>query len=199
VSHLDRKASGNVDHFAGQRVNETPDSVRLAWPAEAGAIAAIQRRAWSDRPDELGGLLLDAITLDQMTDAWESAIARPPNARCRVLVAVQQSQVVGFATTVPGDDPDVAGTSVGELAELEVDPPARGAGHGSRLLNACVDTLRADGFRRAVSWVAVADDVRRRFLQDAGWATDGSRREIGPEDGDQRLEQLRLHTEIGDG
>ena len=197
MSHLDRKFPGDVNHFGDARKRGTPDSVRLAWPAEAGAIAAVQRRAWADRPDDLGGLLLDSIALDAMTDAWHSAIVRPPNARCRVLVAVHDSEVVGFATTVPGQDPDLAGAGVGELAELEVDPAARGAGHGSRLLNASVDTLRADGFPRAVCWVAADDRIRSRFLERAGWAADGGSREIGPEEGEQRLQQVRLHTEVG--
>ena len=195
MSHLDRKASGDVNHLGS--ATETPNSVRLAWPAEAEAMAAVQRRAWADRPDDIGRLLLDAITLDAMTEAWHSAIVRPPHARCRVLVAVHDGQVVGFATTVPGQDPDLPDAGVGELAELEVDPPARGAGHGSRLLNACVDTMRADGFTRAVCWVAAKDEVRRRFLDSAGWAADGGSREIGPEEGEHRLEQVRLHTDLG--
>jgi ribosomal protein S18 acetylase RimI-like enzyme len=174
----------------------TADSVRLAWPAEAGSIAGVQRRAWAARPGRIGELLLAEITLDAMADSWRSAVLRPPDARCRVLVAVQGAQVVGFATTVPGTDPDLPGSRTGELGELEVDPQARQRGHGSRLLNACVDTMRADGFERAVCWVEVTDDVRRRFLTDAGWAADGSWREIGPQGGLDRLRQVRLHTDL---
>jgi GNAT superfamily N-acetyltransferase len=140
--------------------------------------------------------LLAGITLDEMADAWRSAVLRPPDARCRVLVAVQDARVVGFATTLPGTDPDLQESRHGELGEFEVDPQARGHGHGSRLLNACVDTLRADGFQRAVCWVEATDDVRRRFLTEAGWAADGSWREIGPVDGPDRLKQVRLHTDL---
>jgi GNAT superfamily N-acetyltransferase len=177
---------------------QTPvvDSVRLAWPAEADAIAAVQRRAWSERPGRIGELLLAGITLDAMADSWRSAVLRPPDARCRVLVAVADARVVGFATTVPGTDPDLQESRYGELGALEVDPPARGRGHGSRLLNACVDTLRADGFERAVCWVEASDEARRKFLTDAGWAADGGWREIGPQDGPDRLKQVRLHTDL---
>jgi ribosomal protein S18 acetylase RimI-like enzyme len=173
------------------------DSVRLAWPAEADAIATVQRRAWCQRPGRIGELLLAGITLEAMADSWRSAVLRPPDARCRVLVAVQDVQVVvGFATTVPGTDPDLQGSSYGELGAFEVDPQARRRGHGSRLLNACVDTLRADGFERAVCWVEASDDARRKFLTDAGWAADGGWREIGPQDGPDRLKQVRLHTDL---
>jgi GNAT superfamily N-acetyltransferase len=172
------------------------DSVRLAWPAEADSIAAVQRRAWSERPGQIGKLLLSGITLEAMADSWRSAVLRPPDARCRVLVAVADARVVGFATTVPGSDPDLQGSRTGELGAFEVDPQARGRGHGSRLLNACVDTLLADGFERAVCWVEAADDVWRKFLTDAGWAADGGWREIGPQDGPDRLKQVRLHTDL---
>ena len=172
------------------------DSVRLAWPAEADSIAAVQRRAWAERSGRIGQLLLAGITLDAMADTWRSAVLRPPDARCRVLVAIQDARVVGFATTVPGADPDLQGSKTGELGELEVDPQARERGHGSRLLNACVDTLRADGFERAVCWVEATDNVRRKFFTDAGWAADGGWREIGPQEGPDRLKQVRLHTDL---
>jgi ribosomal protein S18 acetylase RimI-like enzyme len=172
------------------------DSVRLAWPAEAAGIAAVQRRAWAERPGRIGQLLLAGITHQAMADSWRSAVLRPPEARCRVLVAVADARVVGFATTVPGTDPDLQGSKTGELGEFEVDPQARGRGHGSRLLNACVDTLRADGFERAVCWVEAADDVRRTFLTEAGWAADGGWREIGPEEDVERVKQVRLHTDL---
>jgi GNAT superfamily N-acetyltransferase len=172
------------------------DSVRLAWPAEADSIAVVQRRAWGERPGRIGQLLLAGITHHAMADSWRSAVLRPPDARCRVLVAVADALVVGFATTVPGTDPDLQGSQAGELGEFEVDPQARGRGHGSRLLNACVDTLRADGFERAVCWVEATDDVRRKFLTDAGWAADGGWREIGPRVGPDRIKQVRLHTDL---
>ena len=77
-----------------------------------------------------------------------------------------------------------------------VDPAAQHRGHGSRLLNACADTLRADGFGRACCWVNADDDALHRFLTAAGWAADGATREIGPEDESVRLKQVRLHTNL---
>lgn len=181
------------------------DSVRLAWPAEAGAIADVQRRVWSSvLPPEVAAAVLDGVTVEQMTDAWHQAVTRPPQARYRVLVAVEQSRVVGYATTVPAQDPDADPAQDGEVQEFAIDPPARHRGHGSRLVNACADTLRADGFRRARWWVGSRDEPLRRFLGAAGWAADGSTREIGSEDESLRLQQVRLHTDLtgllsGDG
>jgi GNAT superfamily N-acetyltransferase len=174
----------------------SPDSVRLAWPAEAAAIADLQRRAWAIQPPPIAEALLSAIDRAGMVESWHSAIVRPPQARCRILVALEDERVVGFATTLPGEDPDLDKAADGQLGELEVDPSAQRRGHGSRLLNACMDTLRADGFSRAVCWISAVDEDRRRFLLAAGWGVDGSWREIGSDEGSVRLKQVRLHTDL---
>lgn len=172
-----------------------PDSVRLALPREATEIADLQRRAWliefADSPDILAGLDIDA-----MAGLWHRSIVRPPLAACRVLVAVSGEGMGGFATTMPSDDPDATAGSDGMIAEFLIDSGAAGRGHGSRLLNACVDTLRADGFTRATWWVRSTDDRLRRFLTGSGWAPDGSHREIGLSDASARIRQVRLHTDI---
>lgn len=175
-----------------------PDSVRLALPAEAADIAAIQRAGWRD----LGGAVADALLtsdVDDVARAWEQAIVRPPDPRCRVLVAVAggtRDRVVGFATTQPADDPDANPTTDALIGEFSISAVARQQGHGSRLLNACVDTLRADQFTRALYWVVSADDARRKFFTDAGWGADGAHRSIGPDDESVQLKQLRLHCGI---
>ncbi len=182
-------------------VNQPPppsiaDSVRLAWPAEAAPISELQRRSWAELPGALAEPLLADVALEDMVQAWQSAITRPPRAHCRVLVAVDQERVTGFATTVPCGDADAEEGADGEIDEFVIDPAARRRGHGSRLLNACADTLRADGFRRAVCWVGATDDALRRFLSAAGWETDGAHREIGAEDGTVRLKQVRMHADL---
>ena len=172
------------------------DSVRLAWPNEAAEIAALQRRAWTAQlPADLAETLLVSVSQLEMTEAWHTAITRPPQASYRVLVAVEGGRVVGFATTMPSPDDDGDPGVDGQMEEFVIDPAARQRGHGSRLLNACADTLRSDGFRRAYCW-AGEDDALIRFLAAAGWAPDGAEREIGTEDGLVRLHQIRLHTQL---
>jgi GNAT superfamily N-acetyltransferase len=172
------------------------DSVRLALPAESWDIAAVQRRVWDVSAEPESRALLDSLDLDTMAAAWHGAITRPPEARFRVLVAVAEGRVVGLATTLPSQDPDADRATDGAIEELLVDPAARQRGHGSRLVNACVDTLRADGFVRARHWLRADDDVRRAFLTAAGWAPDGAHREIGSDDDAIRVKQVRLHTAI---
>lgn len=173
------------------------DSVRLAWPSEAAPIAELQRRSWSALPAAMSETMLSSISLEDMITVWHQVIARPPKAEFRVLVAVGgDSHPVGFATTLASEDTDAEALRDGEIDQFVIDPPARHRGHGSRLLNACADTLRADGFGRAVCWVLTVDDAYRQFLSDAGWAPDGAHREIGTEDEAVRVKQTRLHTDL---
>ena len=140
--------------------------------------------------------MLSSVSLAEMVESWRTAIERPPEARFRVLVATDGERVVGFATTMPNQDDDADRGNDGAIDQFVVDPPAQHQGHGSRLLNACADTLRADGFLRASCWVNARDDRLRGFLTEAGWAADGATREIGFEDESVRLKQIRLHTNL---
>lgn len=183
------------------RVSEPPivadRSVRLAWAADTDAIGAVQARAWTA---SYGSLLPPALLADvdapSFAAAWREAVTRPPSARHRVLVALEAGRVVGFAATAPSEDPD-AQPADGEIVAFHVDPAAFGEGHGSRLLAAVADTLRADGFTRARIWLVVGDDALRGFLEPAGWAPDSAHRTLDlTGDGSATLRQVRLHTSL---
>jgi ribosomal protein S18 acetylase RimI-like enzyme len=174
-------------------------SCRVAWVDDASAIARLQLRA---RAHDLAPLLPpEALEADaaEAEAAWQQALARPADARVRVLVALERNRVVGFAITAPATDPDTDPVADGELMELTVDPDDRGAGHGSRLVQAAVDTLAADRFTRAVLWAVATDDALRGFLSSAGWAPDTAHRELDLDGtGTTTVKQVRLHTAIGD-
>lgn len=175
-------------------------SVRIAWAEDAAAVAAVQVRAWRRA---YAGLLpaemLEALDPVDFAATWNEALTKPRDARNRVLVALERNTVRGFAVTSPAQDPDADPVVDGELVELTVDPDHTGQGHGSRLLQAGADTLRADRFRRAVLWLNATDDALREFLVSAGWAADGAHRELDLRgDGEVRVKQVRLHTDLGE-
>lgn len=172
-------------------------SVRTAWAADAGAIGRVQARAWTKSYAEvLPQALLDQIDATGFAEAWTQAITRPPSARHRVLVALEAGEVVGFAATAPSDDQDAAPTD-GEIVAFHIDPRALRQGHGSRLLAAAADTLRADGFTHARFWAVVGDDDVRGFLEPAGWAADTAHRTLDlTGDDSSTLRQVRLHTDL---
>ena len=175
-------------------------SARIAWAEDAPAIAAVQVRAWRASyaellPDEV----LTGLDADQIADGWRQALARPDDARNRVLVALERNLVTGFVVTGPASDPDCDPVSVGELTDLTVDPHKRGAGHGSRLLQAGADTLVADRFERAVMWLQAGDDATRAFLTSGGWGPDGAHRTLDlMGDATTTVKQVRLHTALVD-
>ena len=172
-------------------------SVRVAWVDDAAAIAAVQARAW--RATYTGTLPAEALELDPqaVAEAWAGALRKPGDARNRVLVALERNRVVGFAVVSPAGDPDCDTVADAELQELVVDPDERGRGHGSRLLQAAVDTLRADRFGRALTWVLAGDDELRGFLTDAGWGPDSAHRELDLDGtGTTTVKQVRLHTAL---
>lgn len=174
--------------------------VRAAYPGDIDTVADIQVRAW--REGYAG--LLPAGALAELTspeaaavwrERWAEAVSAPPSPRHRLLVAVDEGVIVGFAAHAPAGDPDQDAATTGELLTLLVDPARQRAGHGSRLLAATVDHLREDGCTTAVAWVFAADDVLRAFLASAGWAPDGahSKGDLG-----EPVHMVRLHTAIDD-
>ncbi len=175
-------------------------SVRVAWADDAPAIAAVQVAAYRKAYDGVAPAeQLAALDESQIAGAWHHSLTRPGDARNRVLVALERNRVVGFAITAPAADPDADPINDGEIREFTVLPSERGQGHGSRLLQACADTLAADRFSRATTWVFANDDTFRAFLTSAGWAPDGAHRELttdGPADDPEIVKQVRLHTSL---
>lgn len=167
-------------------------------PAEATDVARLQRRAWGANP--VMARALGEVSADEMVRAWHDAIVKPPLAHLRVLVAQASGMIVGFAVTGPSSDPDASPTD-GLIAEFVIDEESVDDGHSGRLINAAVDTLRADGYEVATMWLPADADERRQFLVECGWAPDGAHREVGPEDTEGApeaggLKLLRMHTDI---
>ncbi len=172
-------------------------SVRVAWADDAAAIAELQLRTWHEQYADV--LPPDALPRDigAAASAWQASLSRPPDARNRVLVALERNRVVGFAITSPASDPDCDPMVDAELAELTVAPDERGKGHGSRLLQASVETMQADRFTRAVLWAIADDDALRAFLTEAGWGPDSAHRGLDFDGtGSTVVKQVRLHTSL---
>ena len=175
-------------------------SVRVGWADDATGIAEVQVRAWRQA---YAGLLPEEVVAamdpSDFAAAWHTSLNHPKDARNRVLVALERNTIRGFAITAPAEDPDCDPILDGEVSEFTVDPEHNRHGHGSRLLQACADTLRADRFTRAVLWLNSTDDVLRGFLAEAGWAADGAFRELDLHgDGSVTVKQVRLHTDLSE-
>lgn len=174
-------------------------SVRPARPGDATGIAQVQLRAWRTAyTDVLPSHVLGAEVEPLLATHWHEAASSPPSGRHHVLVALRGDDVVGFAALAPCEDEDRDPTRDAELLDLLVDPDHGRQGHGSRLLAASVDTLRADGFVYALAWLLAVDDARRALLTSSGWLPDGATRSLQTAADGSLVHQLRLHTDISD-
>ncbi|AWB92745.1 GNAT family N-acetyltransferase [Aeromicrobium chenweiae] len=169
-------------------------SARLAWPDDAPAIVRVQLASWRANgvvPEQE----VDALDPAELAERWATLITAPQDARLRVLVGLERADVRGFALVHPSYDPDSDQVTDGEIGELVVDPAHQRAGHGSRLLQAAVDTLVADKFTRGRWWVGTTDDALRAFVTESGWEPDGAHRELAGDSGGT-VKQIRLHTTL---
>ncbi|WP_275003865.1 GNAT family N-acetyltransferase [Promicromonospora iranensis] len=146
---------------------ETADvSVRPAIAGDESAVTDVQVAAWR-ATGVLGEGVIAALDVPAMRERWSSAITSPPGPGFAVFVALDGPDVVGFAAVSPG-----------QVLSLEVLPEAQRAGHGSRLLAAAVDRLRADGSETVTTWSLVDDTARAAFLEASGLGEDGRSRTL---------------------
>lgn len=171
-------------------------SVRTARPTDAPAVGLVQAFLWQQEyADVLDREVLDALTGPRFASVWRQSLEHPPSTRHRLLVACAGPQVVGYLALGPADDePGLDPATTGLLLDGGVHPEGRGAGHGSRLLNAAVDTLRAgnDELAEIATWVLADAESTRAFLQAAGFEPDGAFRDrVVAEDG-RTVREVRL-------
>ena len=159
-------------------------SVRPARPADAELVARGQSATWSQAYASVLGEL--DVPLEQVAAVWLRAIEVPPSSEHRLLVALEGQEVVGFAASEPASDTEV------ELSALMVEPRWGRRGHGSRLLQACVEHWSS--YDLATTWVLEADAVLSGFLASAGWDFDGLGR--GLDTGARVVPQRRMHTAL---
>ena len=83
--------------------------------------------------------------------------------------------LVGFAATGPSRDEDAV-PATGEVYAIYIEPALIGTGLGRRLFAHAVDSLRSQGFTRAMLWMIEGNAKAQRFYEAAGWRADGGRK-----------------------
>lgn len=150
-----------------------PDvAVRPARPGDEVAIGRIQIDSWVGALGErLGRKRHDAFDRAAIVSGWASSISQPPTPGHKVFVATCDGVVVGFTAVAPPN----------QIIAFEIDPERRRRGHGSRLLAAAVDHLKAHGATEMKLWSLSNDKIREQFLRSAGFGESGMTRELdGP-------------------
>lgn len=173
-------------------------SVRVARESDAAAVGMVQAAVWRDAyADVVPAEVVAAFEPRAFAAVWRRSLAEPPEGVYRLLAACAGDQVVGLASIGPSQDPD-ASPLTGELSQIGVHPEARRAGHGSRLLNAAVDTLRDAGADTLHTWVLARDEGTRAFLAQAGLSPDGAWRDRVVSPNGDTVREVRLVAAIGE-
>lgn len=141
--------------------------------------ASLEAALDSPLPAEVAG----QITPANLTPGWTQALTAPPSPNYRVLTAVSQTRIVGFAALAPADQElGSAGHEpapvVAEILALEVPQGSGRRGHGSRLLAACADLAKEQNASEIQVWIAVGDEAHARFYSSAGFAPRGLQRTL---------------------
>lgn len=191
--------TGGVSHPHEHSPGPLADaSVRTGRVSDAPAVGLVQATVWRDAfADVLPAQVLDTFDAPAFTTVWRHSLQDPPSALHRLLVACAGDQVVGLVAIGPAEvtDDSVSETD-GELLVLAVHPQARRSGHGSRLLNAAADTLRAGDRTAVLAWLPAMDEDSRAFTDAAGLTPDGAWRErvVGP--GGETVREIRVRASL---
>ena len=137
------------------------------------AVARVHVRSWQAA---YRGLLptayLDRLRAEDRAEHYDFAHLDP--LQPQTVVAVEGGRVLGFATTAPSRDQDLA--DHGEIYALYVDPKEWGQGVGSTLLSEACARLVERAFRKALLWMLVGNLQADRFYRTHHWAPDGHHR-----------------------
>ena len=185
-------------HESGSGSDRGPSadaSVGKASLNDLPALGIVQAAVWQEAYDGIVPPEVHAAFQPSAFAAgWRESVSNPPPGVYELLVARAGGQVVGFAAIAPSQDPD-AGQTTGEIIALGVHPHGRRQGHGSRLVNACVDRLREAGAEHVAAWVLVPHEMTRAFLAAAGLTPDGAYRDrvVSPDGATAREARLVAH------
>jgi len=147
--------------------------IRPAEPSDAIAVATVHVRSWQAAYRALLPTdYLDQLRPEDRAEQYDFSSLDP--LKPQTVVAVEEGLVLGFATTAPSRDPDLA--DHGELCALYVDPKEWGRGVGAALVSAACTRLVERGFRKALLWVLVGNLQADRFYRKHQWVPDGHQR-----------------------
>ncbi|WP_240675150.1 GNAT family N-acetyltransferase [Cellulomonas endophytica] len=148
--------------------------VRPATPADAAGIAAVHVRSWQEA---YAGIVPDAFLqgLDPVDKArtWTVYLQQAESDDVQHWVAVQDGQVVGFASVGPSRDED-ARRHEREIYSMYLDPGRWGRGVARDLMRSVVG---AAGDRTPLGlWVLADNERAQKFYRRHGFQPDGVER-----------------------
>jgi DNA-binding MarR family transcriptional regulator/N-acetylglutamate synthase-like GNAT family acetyltransferase len=144
-------------HRAGGLILRTPAPGDLGWVVARHGARYAAELGW--------GTGFEALVARVVADFGE----RGDTVREAAWIAELDGERVGSILCTGTDDADTA-----QLRLLLVEPQARGAGVGTRLVDQCVDFARRAGYARITLWTTDLQTQARKIYRRAGFALDRS-------------------------
>jgi putative acetyltransferase len=135
--------------------------IRPIEPSDNTAVAAIIRAVMPEFGADGPGFAIHDAEVDSMCEAY----ARP---RSAYFVVERDGVVIGGGGVAPldGGEPDVC-----ELRKMYFLPQARGIGAGNAMMQRCLDTARAHGFRHCYLETLTGMDAAQALYRRHGFTT----------------------------
>lgn len=170
-------------------------SVRTARTDDLPAVGEVQAQVWRRAfADVVEPETLQAFEAAEFEQAWRSSLAAPPSPVHRLLVATELDTIVGFVAVGPVMQ-DGAHEGEAEILAGGVHPDHRGKGHGSRLLNAAMDTLAANDRSYVRVRIMERDTPVVRFLATAGFVVSGGYADRIVTSAGDTVREIEMHTD----
>jgi DNA-binding MarR family transcriptional regulator/GNAT superfamily N-acetyltransferase len=142
-------------HRAGGLVLRPPEPGDLGWVVERHGARYAAEHGWD--------ATFEALVAHVVADFGERVDGR----RQAAWIAELDGERVGCIFCTASDAPDTA-----QLRLLLVEPQARGAGVGTRLVDECVRFARRSGYRRIMLWTTDIQREARKIYQRQGFRLD---------------------------
>jgi N-acetylglutamate synthase-like GNAT family acetyltransferase len=161
----------------------SPVVVRDASPADAGAIARVEVRAWQAAYQRsLGQEFLNELSAPLRQGAWETALA---TGDAVVLVEEAGEGVIGVVAVHVEEQ-------VAVIDAVYVDPAHWHQGHGRGLLDAAFARVEDRPWDIAQAWLFLHNAIGRAFLAVLGFRMDGAKRKHATGADEVRLARQRV-------
>ncbi len=168
---------------------------RPATDNDASDIAHIHVKTWQHAyTGQVPDTFLENLpaSLEKRTLKWKETLAKHERG-LRVLVAEGEKGIAGFCIVNACRDDDMD-ADTGEVGAIYVDPDSMNKGLGSALMQAGLDFLKEEGFKKATLWVLASHSKSIQWYEKKGWKLEGKTKT--DDRGDVQLHEIRYQIEL---
>jgi ribosomal protein S18 acetylase RimI-like enzyme len=164
-------------HWEGAVVDQAAYIIRRAVLADAAALAQVHEATWRETYVGLmSEVMLDALTADARTEAWERILSGRSSHLATTYVADRSGVLVAFGSC--GEQRDAAFRDAGyagEIAAVYVLRTDQRRGLGTHLMEAMMANLREGGLSAFTLWMPRENIPARSLYESLGGVRIGQR------------------------